>query len=381
MVGGWRTRVEAIEVFTYGIGGDSYIHFDKDGELIIGPERVLPISKITHDYPYLIEEIQHNIDLMNLRSGYLPTDCFLLTHKNCKNELNEIEREFVDFLQAGPRTIGSIIKTFKRNFYKLHIDNLINNGLIVKASITPTDLMHASDQFAQWNVNGAKKALEILSFYKNMTCEEFLSKTLNVLTNKLAAAVLESLLYYDNSIKSDNYKEMKDLINMIIKQNEDEILTCHPRIKYPIVAVGAPVAAYFPRVANKLNALLIIPEYAEVANAIGAATGKVIYKIEALVKTTIDNDIILHAPWERKVFCEFEEAIKYSIDKITNYAIGAAADLGIADYNIHIDQKDAFIESNCERDHRVHLETSIRATVVGNPKFNTCKLNRISSCN
>ena len=42
VVGGWRTRVRAAEISTYGIGGDSYIQIDKDKNLVIGPNRVWP---------------------------------------------------------------------------------------------------------------------------------------------------------------------------------------------------------------------------------------------------------------------------------------------------------------------------------------------------
>src|SRR6185312_6784021 len=43
-LGGWRTMVKAIEVKTIGLGGDSEITIGADGSLIVGPQRVIPVS-------------------------------------------------------------------------------------------------------------------------------------------------------------------------------------------------------------------------------------------------------------------------------------------------------------------------------------------------
>jgi N-methylhydantoinase A/oxoprolinase/acetone carboxylase beta subunit len=42
-VGGWRTMVEAVDVHTTGLGGDSQVRLDGNGRLRIGPRRVVPL--------------------------------------------------------------------------------------------------------------------------------------------------------------------------------------------------------------------------------------------------------------------------------------------------------------------------------------------------
>ncbi|MCQ5131267.1 hydantoinase/oxoprolinase family protein [Butyricicoccus faecihominis] len=42
---GWRTRVRALEICTYGLGGDSEIKIGRDGRAEIGPRRVLPLCR------------------------------------------------------------------------------------------------------------------------------------------------------------------------------------------------------------------------------------------------------------------------------------------------------------------------------------------------
>ncbi|MGH8299322.1 MAG: hydantoinase/oxoprolinase N-terminal domain-containing protein, partial [Steroidobacteraceae bacterium] len=40
VIGGWRTMVQAIDVHTSGLGGDSEVHFDREARLKVGPRRV-----------------------------------------------------------------------------------------------------------------------------------------------------------------------------------------------------------------------------------------------------------------------------------------------------------------------------------------------------
>lgn len=44
MVGGWLTRVQAAEIFTYGLGGDSYLQLSRDGNLQVGPKEYCPFA-------------------------------------------------------------------------------------------------------------------------------------------------------------------------------------------------------------------------------------------------------------------------------------------------------------------------------------------------
>lgn len=42
---GWRTKVRALKICTFGLGGDSAIHFQLDGTILVGPQRVIPICR------------------------------------------------------------------------------------------------------------------------------------------------------------------------------------------------------------------------------------------------------------------------------------------------------------------------------------------------
>ena len=131
-----------------------------------------------------------------------------------------------------------------------------------------------------------------------------------------------SLIWHVNG----NYWLNNEDTSMIIKQNlkaeffldkifkpcTERPLNLSVQVNFPIIAIGAPVKDYLPSVADKLHCELIIPEHAEVANAVGAASGKLIETIDAIIRPIAEGGFILHSPWERKVFEDLTEAKKYA---------------------------------------------------------------------
>jgi N-methylhydantoinase A/oxoprolinase/acetone carboxylase beta subunit len=62
-VGGWQTMVEALDVHTAGLGGDSEVRLDKDDTLVVGPRRVIPLSMLAADHPSVLEALK--VDLQS----------------------------------------------------------------------------------------------------------------------------------------------------------------------------------------------------------------------------------------------------------------------------------------------------------------------------
>ncbi len=58
VVGNWRTRVRAIDIWTSGLGGDSDVQMDDHGRIEIGPERVTPLAIASKRNPSVLEKIK-----------------------------------------------------------------------------------------------------------------------------------------------------------------------------------------------------------------------------------------------------------------------------------------------------------------------------------
>ena len=76
-VGGWFTRVQAAEISTFGIGGDSRICLNRYGKIEIGPEKVIPLCVAGAEHPELIHEL-HSFYRVGDMKTYSPheADCY-----------------------------------------------------------------------------------------------------------------------------------------------------------------------------------------------------------------------------------------------------------------------------------------------------------------
>ena len=84
------------------------------------------------------------------------------------------------------------------------------------------------------------------------------------------------------------------------------------RLATPLVAIGAPVDAYYPEVARRLGAPLSIPEHAAVCNAVGAVAGVVSQSVEVLVNQPAFSQFRVHDPAGIRDFKTPEPAIDYA---------------------------------------------------------------------
>ena len=58
LIGDWRPMVEAVKVYSIGLGGDSEVRFLGGKGLAIGPRRVVPISLLAHEHPEILPVLQ-----------------------------------------------------------------------------------------------------------------------------------------------------------------------------------------------------------------------------------------------------------------------------------------------------------------------------------
>lgn len=137
----------------------------------------------------------------------------------------------------------------------------------------------------------------------------------------------------------------------------------------PIVGIGAPVRAWLPKVAEILHTELVISEHAEVANAVGAAMGKIMETVKVLIKPGEGGSgYLMHAPWERKSFELLEEAIAYALNEAKTRAIWAAEKAGAKDFDLVVNHEDIYANASMI-DNDIYVESRIEVTAVGRQEW------------
>lgn len=159
-------------------------------------------------------------------------------------------------------------------------------------------------------------------------------------------------------------------IQKALSPKQDQSLDCSFKINMPIIGIGAPVQAWLPAVAEKMNTGLIIPEHAEVANAVGAATGKIMETVKVLIKPgEKDGTYLLHAPWEYKMFENLEVAVAYALDSAKKQAMLAAGKAGATEFELVVNHQDKYAQSAGMIEKDLYIESLIEITAVERPEW------------
>ena len=114
---------------------------------------------------------------------------------------------------------------------------------------------------------------------------------------------------------------------------------------------------------------MLFRSHAEIANAIGAATGKVVEKVKILIKPGAEGGFILHAPWQRKGFIYLKDASDYGLAQAKEKAILAAEKAGAADYQLIVNCDDVYTAAGTSWKQDIYVETRIEVIAIGRPKW------------
>jgi len=250
-IGRWKTHVEAVDMHTGGIGGDSHVHVDRMGHLTIGPARVTPLSMAKNMLP--VNEwlgAENSSRLIVLRPEVM--------EEIPENELTQLLKEKGQLTPATIRThigLGGIP-------LNIQLEHLSRKQQIFECGFTPTDALHVLGKINIGDKNRAIAGAKLLGSAMHMSEEDFaelvVGKTEEFIENLIIDYVVQR--YWQNS-----------LTNFIATRKDHPVLGVDFSIKLPLIGIGAAARYFLPGVAKNLRTTVRFPEHCEVGNAIGAA--------------------------------------------------------------------------------------------------------------
>ncbi|MDQ7093684.1 hydantoinase/oxoprolinase family protein [Desulfosporosinus sp. PR] len=352
VVAGWRTHVNTAEITTFGIGGDSYIRVEGESyirgsqkeKLHIGPLRVRPLSVVSMRYPNLVEELKAIQGKHAVYQGQ-DVDCWLmLKHPQNPESLRPEEQAIVRALEDGAHNVLALERRIKDYLSPLALRSLEQAQIIGRAAFTPTDVLHCLGLLQTWNRAASLEGARILAQHYGCGSESFAARCLEQITRSLGLTVLQSIaLKQGYSLTAAADPNFNFLMGPVLKPKQaDHDFSVRVGLNYPIAAIGAPVAAYLPDVGGLLHSEIIIPEHSEVANAVGAAVGKVSERVTAIIKPGFK----VHAPWGYETYMELEDARNSILTKGRERVLENARQAGVFNPEVVVNH-DVF---SCETD-------------------------------
>lgn len=372
VIGGWRTMVQAIDVHTSGLGGDSEAHFDREARLRVGPRRVRPLSLLAHQFPEVLAEL-------TLLAGAerLPPFAGQFGHRNPGREagpdLDRLELRVWEAMATTPRRLDQVARTTQG---AEALRRLVDRGLATLAGFTPSDALHVLGRQGGWSRDAARLGAAILATEeRNVTARkgkdspEAMAERIHELVIRQAVrVVLESALAQDPGVEPHNgrWGPLGILIDRVAEgRPASRLLDAQPRLVHPLVAIGAPAAAFYPEVARRLGARLVVPEHAAVCNAVGAVVGVVSETVDILVNQPQFKVFRVHDPAGIRDFAEAEEAIAAAKQISRELALAAARRAGAIDP--HVESSIIERRASSSSGDTYLAEATVRARATGRP--------------
>jgi N-methylhydantoinase A/oxoprolinase/acetone carboxylase beta subunit len=250
-IGEWQTHVEAVDMLTRGVGGDSHVLVDANGKTSLGPARVIPLS-MAEGFPEC--------------SSWLGTDlkgkCIsLLPEFDVKKEDDPI---IYALAANGPSTADTIRQ--KTGFSGVPLDKrleqLTRNQIIMETGFTPTDALHVLGKIEIGDKTEAQAGAETLAALLDMDAKSFCTTIIEMVETRIEDLLIDYVIhrYWGTS-----------LTGFISTRNDHPVLDVQFKMKIPLIGIGAAARYFLPRVAERLGTTVEFPKHCEVGNGVGAA--------------------------------------------------------------------------------------------------------------
>ncbi|MBN1178992.1 MAG: hydantoinase/oxoprolinase family protein, partial [Anaerolineae bacterium] len=366
-VGRWRTMVEAVDAHTVGLGGDSLVRVE-ERRLSVGPRRVVPLCALAAAHPRVLEELRSQV----LGEPHYLAGQFAMLQRQANAALPREERDLLDELVAGPRSMVALGNALRySSMAERRVDRLEAQRLVLRSSFTPTDALHVLGRLSIWDAEAAHLGAQILSARMGLSPKAFCERVVREVSNLVSTALVSKTLSDEAGLPHwEQEPTAAALLERALGGVNGSDLECRLALRHPVVAVGAPVEAYLPRVSQQLDTELIVPAHAEVANAVGAVAGGVVLQQQVLVRPSGDDGIFrVHLPMGIRDVPSLEEGVAYTESVMSTWLAARAEEAGAVQVEVKVEREDVKAPVQGGWGGELHLETVLTFTAVGRPSI------------
>ena len=367
-VGGWRTLVEAIDVHTAGLGGDSHVRFEPEGRLQIGPRRAVPLSLLAIEHPQILSELRRQAARATRERLRDPAEFIVLVRRTGRLALHE--EELIQRLEDGPHASAQIFHWHQAG-RPVHwrLRGLETHGLVRRAAFTPTDALHVLGRYTPWNVEAAQLGASILAQRASLSVEAFCLRVVHELSQRVAEELIGKALEDAGALPNWSREPAgRFMLEQALNGGDDPNLACTLQLRAPLVAIGAPVTAYLPQVAELLHTKLVIPPHADVANAVGAVAGSVTQRQSVVINPHgADGAVRLHLPDSIVDFEHLEDAVQHAQQVMIPWIKARAHQAGADHVEVRLERHDLIAPTGGPVEGEIYLGTELAFVAVGRP--------------
>ena len=372
-VGPYRTMVEAVAMYTFGLGGDSEVKLELEGlggHISLGPKRVIPVALAASIEPDLIHQ---TLDSQLKNETPNDFDARFIRRTRASTEPVLSERDDKVYRRIGEQ-FYPMSEVVKSRLDLQSVIKLVSMGVAQISAVTPSDASHVLGKSNAWDKEAAIKAIDLFARRRNGSGELLAGSTAQMaerivcqLTDQTSSSILEMAF-------SEEKVDFGDKPDVLAKHpliqfglaGYSDLIKVNVGISKKIIGLGASAPTYYPAVGAELNCEVILPEYAGVANAIGAVVGKIVMRESGVISSPSEGKYLVHLDGKPVNFTSEVKALKVLEEKLTEKSIQKAKEAGAENVSVNIDReiKTANIENRS-----VFVEASVLVEASGRPRI------------
>lgn len=279
-VGGHRTMIEAVAMTTHGLGGDSEVWLEEGGlkpRLHLGPRRAIPVSLLAIQHPALVTETlsrQSNSSRPGENDGRFALPIPLM--EGARAGLSSLESKLLERLGNAPKPLDRLLENRRET---AAFRSLFERGMVRLSALTPSDAAHVLGLHDGWDREAAEMVAALFARKRDgrgapiaASAKALAERVIATVTRRSAEVVLSAALAEDGLGEID--AATSPLIEAALARR-GKTARIDIGVALPVIGLGASASTYYPAICEVLGAECVVPEHADVANAVGAVAGRV----------------------------------------------------------------------------------------------------------
>ena len=328
-VGGHRTHVKALDIRTTGLGGDSVIGYEK-GEYTLGPNRVAPIAWLATNREGTAAALDYlNMNLSRFASSTRKMQIITATGSAKEIELSPMEKQVMALVSERPHSIDElVVRMDVLTDAGLPLAKLEENFMIQRCGLTPTDLLHIKGEFVKWDVTASQRFADMLAFLCRREAAGMIDELLDKAVIRLAMELLKKEIDEDTDSEAlEDCPVCKVLLDNLLAGGNSRFRV-GIELKRPVIGIGAPIKFFLDKAVRLMGGEPILPEDADVANAIGAITSNVVVQRQIRIIPAEIGGFSVEGVSGTQKFRNFEDADAFAREALSDMVRAQALEAG-----------------------------------------------------
>ncbi len=319
-VGGWRTSVDGVFVDTFALGGDSTMRLEK-GALKLFPRRAIPLCTAAARWPQILPMLREVLQNGYNSDKYQFHEFFALQHDPAeRSRYTAGELRLIDTLRDGPLSVYHLKEQKKLGVSERDTGRLEAEGVLIRCGLTPTDFMHIRGDYTEFAREASLLAAEYVRKINGLPfapedLAAFAEEAYGAVGQKLYTNLVRILLSKEYGKAFDGGLEpqlalLAERTWQARKRPGFALLAPAFRTDMVLLGMGAPAHVFLPEVAAALGTRCILPDHAEIGNAIGAVMAELIARASVSVTQWDEGGVtyLVHTPEGSVKFERMEDA-------------------------------------------------------------------------